>query len=45
MAEFLEACIVFLFDRVSDLLISRHYKISFSYKLHISEIYNKRQIR
>ena len=43
MAEFLEAQ-YFVLDTVSDLLISQHYKITFSDKLYISEIYNRRQI-
>ena len=43
MVEFLEAK-YFLLDRVSDLLISQHNKITFSDKLYISEIYNKMQI-
>ena len=43
MAELLEAWYFWL-DRVSDLLISQHYKITFSDKLYISEIYNKKQI-
>ena len=34
---------IFYLDRVSD-LISQHYKVTFSVKLYISEIYNKRQI-